>query len=106
MKISSEAKIGFVVIVAIALLVWGLNFLKGSNVFSGEREYYAIYSQINSLVEGNPVQLNGFKIGQVSKVFFHPDRSGKVVVRFTVSKETIDLPRDSEAQIFSSDLLE
>ena len=105
MKISSEAKIGFVVIVAIGLLVWGLNFLKGTNIFSGEREYYAIYSRINSLVEGNPIQLNGHKIGQVSKVYFHPDKSGKIVVRFNVSKETIDLPRDSEAQIFSSDLL-
>jgi len=105
LRISSEAKIGFVVVVAIALLVWGINFLKGANIFSGEREYCAIYSRINNLVEGNPVQLNGFKIGQVSSVYFHPNNSGKVVVRFTVSKGTIDLPKDSEAQIFSSDLL-
>jgi len=92
-------------VISVALLIWGLNFLKGKNIFSSEKEYTAIYSRISSLVEGNPIQINGFKVGQVSKVYFHPDGLGKVVVRFTVAEGTVALPYDTEAMIYSADLL-
>ena len=90
---------------SVVLFIWGLNFLKGKNIFTTQKEYVAIYARISSLVEGNPVQVNGFKVGQVSKVYFHPNGLGKVVVRFTVSEETVRLPFDTEAMIYSSDLL-
>lgn len=105
MKISRETKIGFVIVLAVGLLIWGLNFLKGKNIFSSEKEYTAIYHRISSLVEGNPVHLNGFKVGQVKMIYFHPDNSGKVIVRFTVADGTVPLPFDTEAMIYSSDLL-
>jgi phospholipid/cholesterol/gamma-HCH transport system substrate-binding protein len=105
LKISKEAKIGAVVSLAIALLVWGLNFLKGENIFSNKKDYYAIYSRIDGLTEGNAVQVNGYKVGRVSNVAFHPDQSGHVVVMFSLSGNAIHLPVDSRAKIFSSDLL-
>jgi len=105
MKFTKEAKLGVLVTAAIAVFIWGFNFLKGSNIFSMEREYYAIYQRIDGLVEANPVLLNGFKVGRVNSIFFHPDNSGKVIVRFVINKKTIDLPKDTKAMIFSSDLL-
>ena len=104
-KFNTEIKIGVVVSVAIALLIWGLNFLKGENILSNKQHFYAVYSRINGLVEGNPVQVNGFKVGQVGVVSFHPDKSGKVVVEFILEKETIALPRGTQARIISADLL-
>ena len=105
MKIYSEVKIGVVVLAALALLIWGLNFLKGENLLSTKKEYYAVYSKIDGLVEGNPVLVNGYKVGQVGKISFHPDMSGEVLVKFIVSIPSIKLPKDTEAKIFSSDLL-
>ncbi|MFH1321261.1 MAG: MlaD family protein [Bacteroidota bacterium] len=105
MKFSKEIKIGVLVTAAIAVLIWGLNYLKGHNFFYPKNEYYAVYQQIDGLVEANPVQVNGFHVGQVDDVFFHPDNSGNVVVKFIIDKDAIILPRDTKARIFSSDLL-
>ncbi|PCH65042.1 MAG: hypothetical protein COC01_10480, partial [Bacteroidetes bacterium] len=105
MKFTKEAKLGVLVTAAIVVFIWGFNFLKGSNIFSMEREYYAVYQRIDGLVEANPVLLNGFKVGRVNNIYFHPDNSGKVIVKFVINKETIDLPKDTKALIFSSDLL-
>ena len=104
-KYNKEFKIGVVVTVAIGLLVWGLNFLKGENILSTKQYFYAVYHKIDGLVEGNPVQVNGFKVGQVGTVSFHADKSGKVVVKFILGKETIALPRGTTARIISADLL-
>ena len=45
-KINSEIKIGVVAILSIIVLVWGLNFLKGTSVFSNNVFYYSIYSDV------------------------------------------------------------
>ncbi len=105
MKFSKEVRLGIVVTTAIAVFIWGFNFLKGSNIFSIEREYYAVYQRIDGLVAANPVLLNGFKIGRVSSIYFHPDKSGDIIVKFVIDKEIVDLPEDTKAMIFSSDLL-
>lgn len=63
-----EVKVGIVVIVAIALFIYGFNFLKGHSIFNPERKLYAVYSRIDGLIEANPLLLNGFKIGQVKKL--------------------------------------
>ena len=105
MKFSKEARIGAVVTIAIVLLIWGLNFLKGNNIFSAEREYYAIYQRIDGLVEANPILVNGFKVGRVSSIYFHPDNSGNIIVKLVIDKKAINLPKDTKAMIFSSDLL-
>ena len=104
MKFSKEVKLGIVVTAAIAVFIWGFNFLKGSNIFSIEREYYAVYQRIDGLVAANPVLLNGFKIGRVSSIYFHPDKSGNIIVKFVIEKEIVDLPKDTKAMIFSADL--
>jgi len=105
LKISKETKIGVVVVVAVALMIWGLNFLKGKNIFTQEAEYVAIYPKISSLVEGNPVYINGFRVGQVSAISFHPDSVGQIVVRFSVARSTVPIAIDTEAMIYSADLL-
>jgi len=86
-------------------MIWGLNFLKGKNIFSPEFEYVAIYPRISSLVEGNPIYINGYRVGQVSKIYFHPNGLGKVIVHFSVAEGTVPLPYDTEAMIYSADLL-
>jgi phospholipid/cholesterol/gamma-HCH transport system substrate-binding protein len=48
-KLSKEFKIGVVVVCAIAALIWGINFLKGTNLFSTKYYLYAIYPRIDNL---------------------------------------------------------
>ena len=37
MKLSKEFKIGFVALLAVALAIWGINYLKGINMFQIHR---------------------------------------------------------------------
>ncbi|MAY82913.1 MAG: ABC transporter permease [Flavobacteriales bacterium] len=105
MKISKEVKIGFVMLLAIALLFWGANFLKGHNIFSKHRVYYAVYEHVDRLAPSNPVTVNGFKVGQVESVQFIPDNSGRLLVKFSVTEENLIIPEDTKAEIVSLDIL-
>ncbi|MFM2136519.1 MAG: hypothetical protein RL021_1919 [Bacteroidota bacterium] len=104
MKISKEAKIGLIITSGIALLFWGLNFLKGRDFFTSQKLIYAVYDHVDGLSASNPVQVNGMKIGSISKLNLMPDFSGRIVVTMHIS-DKVRIPRNSTAQIFSTDLL-
>ncbi|MES2566564.1 MAG: MlaD family protein [Bacteroidota bacterium] len=106
MKISKEFKIGIIVTAAIGLFIWGINFLKGSNLFSEKYELYAVYPKIDGLIEANPLLVNGFKIGQINKISLVPTSNGQysVLVKFLLT-EDVNIPKHSIARAVSSDLL-
>ncbi|HOV11577.1 MAG TPA: MlaD family protein [Bacteroidales bacterium] len=105
MKISKEVKIAIVFIVGLALLYWGINFLKGRDLFKKERTFYAVYNQVDGLVKANPVLVNGFRVGQVDDIRFHPDNSGRIIVKLKVTNNDLMIPANTEARIISSDIL-
>ena len=102
--ISQEFKIGTLMILGIALLFTGINYLKGFNPFTKQVHLYAIYNKIEGLSVSNPVLVNGFKVGQVSNVTFSPEGDGSLLVEFTIEESKLRVPIDSEAKIYSSDL--
>jgi len=104
MKFKREVKIGVVIVAALILFVWGFNFLKGRNLFSRQMYLYAEYNHIDDLMATNPVTLNGVVIGQVQRIFFHPDWSGRVVVRMLIDNQ-IALPANSVAVLAAADLM-
>jgi len=104
LKISREIKIGFVFVIAIGLLIWGLNFLKGNNVFSKQREFYAVFERVDGLVAANPVNLNGLKIGQVSSLALTNDGTANILVTFVIKNEIL-IPVNSVARIYSEDIM-
>lgn len=104
MKIPRELKIGFFFVLAIAGFIWGLNFLKGENIFTTERYFYAIYDNIDGLEKSNPVLINGMRVGQVGDMYFDPAMTGDVVIVLSVKSE-FPIPKNSVSRIFSSDLM-
>lgn len=104
MKIKREAKIAIIFVAALILFFWGFNFLKGRHLFTSERTYYAVYKQVNGLVEANPVVINGYKVGIVNNIYFHPDGSGRLIVKFNVDND-IRIPYNTVAKLYSSDIL-
>lgn len=105
MKIKKEVKVGILMLVALSLLAWGANFLKGTNILKENRHFFAIYEKVDGLGTSNPVMINGFKVGQVEKIEFLPDFSGDIIVKFSVTKKDFPIPFDTKAKIISSDLL-
>ena len=105
MKLTKEVKLGIVVTAALALFIFGFNFLKGRNIFSNPKIVYAVYTHIDGLVEANPVLVNGFKVGHVQDIEMLPDTSGKIIVTFVINDKNARIPKNSVAKIISSDLL-
>lgn len=103
-KISKEFKIGLLVTIALALLYWGFNFLKGEDVFSRERVYYAVYRDVGGLQKSNPVTVNGMNVGRVRDMYFSGDTRPDVVVEILLTN-SLNIPKNSKARITSSDLL-
>ncbi|MDQ3192029.1 MAG: MlaD family protein [Bacteroidota bacterium] len=100
-----EVKAGILVTVAIALFVFGFNFLKGRDIFKKQLTFYAIYNNIDGLTTSNPVLVNGMAIGHVTKTQLLPGKTGEIIVAFTVDNEDLKIPVNSTAKIASMDLL-
>lgn len=99
-----EVRIALIFIAGIALVYWGINFLKGKNIFSNQTILYAEYTDIAGLQEANPIMLNGFKIGQVSTIEFKDGGVNTLIVKLLID-EDVHIPSNSIARIVSSDLL-
>ena len=102
--ISKEVKVGFLSIVAIAVLIWGLMYLKGLDIWKPQRTFYAFYDRVNGLVASNSVTIQGLKVGHVKSLRFSDKQPGKIVVELLV-ENNIQIPKNSIARIFGGDLL-
>jgi phospholipid/cholesterol/gamma-HCH transport system substrate-binding protein len=105
LKVRNEIKIGALIVVALGLLYFGLNYLKGSDIFSKARFYYAVYDRIDGLTRDNPIMLNGAKIGRVTGVDLMPSLGNKVLVKMEIQLEDLLIPDSTRAIIVNQDLL-
>ncbi|MCD8102627.1 MAG: MlaD family protein [Alistipes sp.] len=104
MKLRTEVKVGIFALAAMALLYWGVNFLKGQDLLGRNRTYYASYEQVNGLSGTAPIQVRGVKIGQVSGIVFDPAKSDRIIVQLTI-RSKYRIPENSVARIFSDGLM-
>lgn len=98
-----EVLIGACVIIALAILFLGIDFLKGVNVFKAANYYYASYTNVNGLAVSAPVTVNGFKVGQVREINYEYDNPGHVLVELSLDKE-LKVPKGTKA-VLVTDLL-
>ena len=106
MKISKEIKTGVIAILAIGLLVTGVNFLKGNSFFGGDDVYYAYFPNSGQLAPASSVTLNGVGVGKVLTVEYVPKSTEdkRVKVSFNIQDENVKIPKGSVIQIDNLDL--
>lgn len=101
-KLSKEFKSGFIFLLAIVFLVYGLKYLKGLNVFQSNKPYYAIYDDIDGLQIGSSIRLNGFNVGMVNNIVL--SNNNKLLV--TLNINSVDsIPINSVCKIVNQDLM-
>jgi len=105
LKIRNEIKVGVVIVIALGLLYFGVNYLKGSDVFSKSRYFYAKYDRVDGLTRDNPILINGFKVGRVTNIDLIPSSKNQVLVRFEILEDQLLLPKGTIAMISATDLL-
>ncbi|WP_297089437.1 MlaD family protein [uncultured Draconibacterium sp.] len=104
MKNSKYTKLGILIVFSLAILIWGLSYLKGNDIFKRNDYYHVYYNRVDGLVKSNKITLNGYQIGQVTDVQFAPDNSGRLIVSFSVNS-SFKIPVNSTARIVSSDIM-
>lgn len=101
MKISNETKIGVLAVVALAALILGFNFLKGSSLFQHTTKIYAIFDNVEGLEVSNAVQIDGLTIGSITDISeSDKDLTNGIVVTITLKKK-VNIPTNSTGVINS-----
>jgi len=101
MKISNEVKVGILAVVAILILIFGFNFLKGQSVFNKPFVLFARFPEIGSLEKSNVVKINGLNVGTVHNYIPADKEVSSIIVELHVDKN-ISIPRNSVALIDGS----
>jgi phospholipid/cholesterol/gamma-HCH transport system substrate-binding protein len=102
MKISKEVKTGTLVVTAIVVFFAGFYFLKGSDVFSNDQEYYCYFPSVDGLQKSTFIQIKGLNVGQVTNMELAGDKGVKVTL--SVANKT-QIPSGTIATLAQSDLL-
>lgn len=107
MKLSKELKAGIITLLAIGLLVTGINFLKGNSFFGGDDQYVAYFPNSGNIAPANSVYVNGVPVGKVLTVDYNPkgDSLSAVCVTFNIQDDNVRIPRTANVQIGSIDPL-
>ena len=100
----TEIKIGISLVLGVLLLYWGVNYLKGEDIFSTQRKFYVVYENTEGLITTAPVTVNGFQIGQISDIKFMPDGSGHLVVGLKISSD-FPITKGTVAKVYSSNIM-
>ena len=103
-KIKKEIRIGFFVTLMLFSLYWGVNFLKGKDIFDKHNTYYATYDQVSGIQTSAPILIKGFKVGIVKNISYDPSQSERIIMEFIVSS-SYDIPENSSARVFNDGLM-
>lgn len=98
MKISRELKTAILVLSSLALLIWGYNFLKGSDLFGSSKKFYVNYDNVEGLAPGAGVTISGLVVGKVNSIILN--EKGKLLVEILMTNP-IEVSKSSKALIYA-----
>lgn len=102
-KIRNEIKIALVAVAGIVALFIGMNFLKGTNLFTGSKTYCFAFDDISGLTKSSPIYASGYQVGLVKDIIFDYSQKNKTKVIAEMDKQ-MKIPTGTTAFI-SSDVL-
>tara|TARA_B100000795_G_scaffold81292_1_gene58521 strand:+ start:438 stop:1376 length:939 start_codon:yes stop_codon:yes gene_type:complete len=102
LKNKNEIKTGILVVIGIGLFIFGFSYLKSNDIFVSDRTFYAVYEDVEGVVNGTPVTVNGFPVGNIQDISFFKNNS--LLVKFRVEND-IKFSINSIAQIYETGLI-
>ena len=88
---------------SILLFIFGFNYLKGTSLIDRQKTLYAVYDEVDGLLVGANVMINGLSIGNVTELEFLKD-STKILVTLKV-KDELNFSSKSTASIYETGVL-
>lgn len=102
MKISKEIKAAILVLASVGLLIWGISFLAGTNLFSKTRVFYVKYPNVEGLSTASSVTINGLVVGKVNNIELQKD--GELLVELLMTND-VEVPKSSKAVMYAPSFL-
>jgi phospholipid/cholesterol/gamma-HCH transport system substrate-binding protein len=97
---TKEIKIGLTFIAALCVLVYGINFLKGIEMFKPSYYIYVKFDNVNGLTKSSPVFADGFRVGLVRDIEYDYSQSANVVVELQLNDD-LRIPKGSSAELIA-----
>ena len=98
--ITKEVRIGIAGIVALCVLIYGINWLKGIHMFQPSSYFYAKFENVNGLTKSSPVFADGVRVGIVRDIYYDYAKPGNVIVEVELDTE-LRIPKGSSAELVS-----
>lgn len=98
--LTKEVKIALVTIVGVVILFFGMNFLKGLNLFSSTDDYFIEFKDISGLSSSSPIYADGYQVGTVKDVIYDYTNTNSTKVVVAIDK-AMRIPEGSSAEIVS-----
>ncbi len=95
---TKEVRIGIAAIIALCVLIYGINYLKGIHLFKPTSYFYVKFQNINGLTKSSPVYADGFRVGIVRELYYDYDHPGNVVAEIDVEPD-LRIPKGSSAEL-------
>jgi phospholipid/cholesterol/gamma-HCH transport system substrate-binding protein len=102
--LNNEVKIGIAVVFAIAMLYFGINFLKGINIFTPNTTLYVQYNSVDGIVKTSHVLINGYQVGHVSDIVFDYTKEAPITLELTVDRKLV-VPKGTIAEVYETGML-
>jgi len=104
MKHIREIKVGVLAAICIFLLIFGLNFLKGVNIFSPTNSYHGTFAHLHGLEEQAAVYISGHKVGHVDRIHYDFTRDSAFIVDISINKDIV-IPQGTKMALCADGLL-
>ena len=101
--LSKELKTFLFILIGICFFIFGFNFLKGRSFLQKQITLYTTYSQIEGLVPGAKVSMNGLTIGSVTRADFIPGGT-EIIITMNI-RDDISLNKNSSAVLYETGLI-
>ena len=90
---TKEVKIGLAGVIALFLLIYGINYLKGIDMFKPSSYMYVSFKNVNGLAKSSPVFADGYKVGLVRDIGYDFNQSGNVIVEVELETD-LRIPKE------------
>lgn len=95
---TKEVRIGIAAIIALCVLIYGINYLKGIHLFKPTSYFYVKFQNVNGLTKSSPVYADGFRVGIVRELYYDYEHPGNVVAEIDVEPD-LRIPKGSSAEL-------
>jgi phospholipid/cholesterol/gamma-HCH transport system substrate-binding protein len=103
LNFSKEIKTALLILSGIVIFIFGFNYLKGSSLLDNEINVHTLYADVEGLVVGANVTINGLNVGKVKKIDFD-ENFEKIKVSFSLRND-LTFSNQSIAQLYEAGLI-